>query len=442
MSALRSLEALPAPDIVATSALTTTSGEPRVAVHRSYVPDNVGDKVAGAWARGRDGSLADFRTEKDVRSLRLPEGATVSYVYSLPPELRERLAVAVTDLMRSVTHLGWGIDQVVGNAHISDAPTEGERWTPSKLGSMHLRAPTKGTLAALEARHQAFLGRLPGDDLLVPVPPLSAFDRVRYGRADAVEPRPFLAFRIVEPETGDRLALDPVRRTRDVSAWLRNKVGELTSGWEFGDSGELVHGHPAPEQHGGTPETRFAYLPIPTIAPYGKGQARRATDIARVILAAPRGKEVELLWLENQLLGESLRWDDRDVAVLEFLPAQDAVLQWYANREKGARTWTTITPVVLPGLDDRAGAKTEKLLRRAFAHAGFSTEVVNQLELDWSKTGFFGGIQHADRYLAPDKVSGPQYHVRVTFPSEVHGPIAVGSGRYRGLGTFIAERSP
>ena len=435
---LRWLERLAPPHVVASEPLKHRDGTPRVAGHRGYVPDNVGDKAAAAWARGRDGDLASFRTEKDVRSLMLPDEACVAYEYTADTTEANAHLSTLTDMMRSVTHLGWGIDQVAGDAQIDGTPPPGERWEPRRMGEVDLRAPRTGTLDALEARHKAFLGRLPGDDMLIPVPPLSTFERVRYGRASEVERRPFIAFRIVEPSTGDRLAIDPARHARDVAAWLRNRVGQLTQGWEFGDERVLVHGHTDVDKHGGSPDTRFAYLPLPTIAPWGKDKPLRSTDIARVMLVGPASKEVELLWLEQQLLGECLSWQGRDKAMLEFLPAQDNVLRNYTGGDRGSTTWTTVTPVVLPGLDGRSEAKTEKLLRKAFLHAGYPPEVVERLDLTWSKPGFFPGVAHADRHLAPDKVTGPQYHVRATFPEPVLGPIAIGSGRYRGLGTFVA----
>ena len=34
---------------------------------------------------------------------------------------------------------------------------------------------------------------------------------------------------------------------------------------------------------------------------------------------------------------------------------------------------------------------------------------------------------------------GAMYHVTVTFPHPVSGPLAIGAGRYRGLGLFACE---
>ena len=60
-AALRWLERQAPPLIVA------PLGESSRLKYRLYVPDNVGDKVAASWSRGWDASLAEYRTEKDVR---------------------------------------------------------------------------------------------------------------------------------------------------------------------------------------------------------------------------------------------------------------------------------------------------------------------------------------------------------------------------------------
>src|SRR5687768_1495170 len=62
-----------------------TAGVPSNTRYRLYVPDNVADKVAKSWSSGREGTLADYRTEKDVRPTRLVDGDSVHYLYRLPP---------------------------------------------------------------------------------------------------------------------------------------------------------------------------------------------------------------------------------------------------------------------------------------------------------------------------------------------------------------------
>ena len=79
----------------------------------------------------------------------------------------------------------------------------------------------------------------------------------------------------------------------------------------------------------------------------------------------------------------------------------------------------------------------EELIRKAFRQAGYSSELVEQTELDWREVGFCRGVELASRYLPPDNLNGsPRIHVRIRFPTAIRGPIAVGSGRFRGFGLF------
>jgi len=106
-AAIRWLETLPPPRIIAAPAVSASQP------YRLYVPDNVADKVAAAWSRGHDASIADYRTEKDVLPA-LIDGEAVHYLYALPAASttwREFVDV-LTTAARSITHLGWGIDMV------------------------------------------------------------------------------------------------------------------------------------------------------------------------------------------------------------------------------------------------------------------------------------------------------------------------------------------
>jgi len=74
----------------------------------------------------------------------------------------------------------------------------------------------------------------------------------------------------------------------------------------------------------------------------------------------------------------------------------------------------------------------ERLLRKALRQAGFSDELVNHAEL-------------ASHYRRPQNIhEAPVCHVRIRWrdaqgwPRSVPGPLAMGSGRFRGLGLFVA----
>lgn len=222
---------------------------------------------------------------------------------------------------------------------------------------------------------------------------------------------------------------EPTRRARDVAAWLRHAVSEICDSWPYGSIEAVVHGHGATS----TPQSieRFSYLPLPTISP------RRVEGIARVIVAASPTLEAELSWVRARLGGQELVWNQQPVALLEPLPLGDAVVQRYIA---ASDRWSTVTPVILPGHDDRSAKKAERLLRRAFLQAGFEHEVVEGIqELEWRKVGFRPGVALASHYLPPDKIHGPLFHVRVRFSRPYAGPIAVGAGRHRGMGIFATE---
>ncbi len=426
IEALRWLERQPSPEIFAPSARQASTS------YLLFVPDNIGDQVARRWSMGTDVSLASIKTEKVIRPMHL-QGEAIHYVYRQPEGLETHLS-SLRTAARSITHLGWGIDMVVGDAGTAVNVPEGERWIPGRQGGPALRRPVPGTLDALERKHAQFLRRLEGG-VFHPVTPLSSFTIEPYARAAGPIPRPLAAFRLLEPITGDRLSLDPRRRTRDVAAWTRHAVAEVCQGWPYGPAEELVHGHGDPL----TPRrssARFSFLPLPTINP----RLDRVEGIARVVIAAPHGLEDQLEWVRVRLAGHDLSWQGETVAFLEPLPASDWVLRRYAA---ASDHWSTITPVVLPGHDERSPRKAESLLRKAFLHAGFEPETVASItELEWRKVGFRAGLDHASRYRAPDKIAGPQFHLRVRFEKPVAGPLAIGSGRFRGLGVFAVHAPP
>jgi CRISPR-associated protein Csb2 len=422
VTALTWLERQPPPEIVAPSAIETA------APYRIYVPDNLGDDVARAWSKGNDASLAKYRTEKDVRPMRL-HGEAVHYVFHSDDDMESYFPVLCT-AARSMTHLGWGIDMVAGDADRGTEGITGERWIPGKPGGRTLRCAISGTLRALERRHAQFIRRLEGG-VFHPVSPLATFAVHPYARPADLAPRPFAAFRLLDPQRGKLRMYEPTHRARDVAAWLRHAVSDACSGWPFGPTGVVVHGHAAVP--GAQPVARFSFLPLPTISPL------RVEGITRVILSAAPSLHHELSWVSARLAGQELVWKQQPVALLEPLPPTDAVVQRYVA---ASDRWSTVTPVVLPGHDDRSATKAEHLLRRAFLQAGFETEIVSGIqELEWRQVGFRPGVDLASRYLPPDKVHGPLFHVRVRFSSPHTGPIAIGSGRHRGMGIFATEDS-
>jgi CRISPR-associated protein Csb2 len=157
-----------------------------------------------------------------------------------------------------------------------------------------------------------------------------------------------------------------------------------------------------------------------------------------VLIVAPPGFQDRIDWIRRRMPGQDLVATDGEVkGLLNMLPTKDWVLLRYTQ---SAQTWSTVTPVVWPGHDDRDANKAEAILRKAFVQAGLAPELVADIqELEWRTVGFRAGVDLAHRYQRPDHMKGRTYHVRVRFSHPVQGPLAVGAGRYRGFGLFAAE---
>jgi len=428
--------------------------------YRMYVPNNSGDLMTAAWARGdTETSMAKFRVEKDVRATNLND-ETVRFLFSLTEGACPYFEVLQT-AARSVTHLGWGIDMVAGNAELLNeaeaAELKGALWQPSQdARRAAIRVPMAGTLDALLSRHRLFLERITPDGFQ-PVPPLSAFCLIGYRHAMESAARPFAAFGLLKPDASGMRSFDSLRRTRDVAGMLRHAAAEVagSQGWSDEQVNVFVHGKTADGAKaagGATSPDRFQYLPLPTI----NHVLGRVESIRRVLIAAPAHCGQHVAWARRALAGAELVNHAGAAALLTILPNSDWVLQQYTG---ASRTWATVTPVILPGYDDpghlrrklkdcrdaetqrrylaRLDARVEELLRKALRQAGYSTELIERAELDWRDVGFRPGVALASRYLPPENLDhAPRVHVKIRFSTAVLGPLAIGSGRFRGFGLF------
>ncbi|MBA4192707.1 MAG: type I-U CRISPR-associated protein Cas5/Cas6 [Planctomycetaceae bacterium] len=435
------------PSIVTPGVATETFG------YRMYVPNNSGDLMTAAWARGdTETSMAKFRVEKDVRPSRLrvkdEEPTSLHFLYPVTDSEIEKHRETLISAARSITHLGWGVDMVAGNAAViteeeaSKLTRDGERWQPVTANSgtpTQLRVPRSGTLQALIEKHDKFLNRLSNDGFR-PVPPLTAFNTVGYRRETDPVAKSWVAFRINSVSPDDRPpAFETARRCRDVAAWVRHATGIVCGGWPFeGDHpvASFVHGHNATDDTrqltDDRADQRFMFLPLPTI----NSTLHRVESIRRVLIAAPPGFQDQIDWLRRRLSGQELVTTDGEVKGLLNELTPDWVVRQYTSV---SRVWSTVTPVILHRHDTHDAAVMESLIRQALRNAGLTEELTKQAEIEWRNVGFRAGVDLATRYVLADRMTGPRYHVRVRFPYPIPGPLAVGAGRYRGFGLFAAE---
>ena len=478
---LRWMERQPPPLIIA------AHGEPALVKYRLYVPDNVGDKVAASWSRGRDATIADYRTEKEVRPIHLArDGDAVHYLWPLsdPDPEFERHGEVLLAAARSITHLGWGVDMVAACASVISAEDEdklqGERWRPTgDAAATGLRVPIKGTLDDLVARYSAFLGRVRQDGFH-PVPPLSTFSVAGYSRSTDPPQRPFAAFSLLKPDASGFRPFGAIQHTVTVAAMMRHAASgkDMTQalGWPAEKVAGFVlgHGESPGEPHTPVPGPRLAFIPLPSIEPRGSGRAEAVGSVRRALMTVFGGDASgDILRLARLLSGAELIAEGQasPVAWLSRIPNSDRVLRRYIDHSP---TWATVTPVILPGYDDprklrrrlfaskeqgpghpdelgqkqmleKLDSRIDFLLRKAIRQAGYSQELAKAAEIEWRGVGFWPGTDLAVRYNYPEKLRRfRRVHVRIAWrdasgrPLAMPGPICLGGGRFHGLGLFAS----
>ena len=152
---------------------------------------------------------------------------------SLPAPRNDRRSWRTTSrnppVRSPITHLGWGIDQVVADATLIDqgftAPDWGAVAAAYTSGATAAAVHCCGSLAALMKRHVQFLNRLQGG--WTPVSPLSAFDQVPYRRETDPVPRPQAVLRLVDGNE-DAVAYSHARLV-DIAGMVRHAAIEVIS---------------------------------------------------------------------------------------------------------------------------------------------------------------------------------------------------------------------
>ncbi len=301
------------------------------------------------------------------------------------------------------------------------------------------------------------------DDGFRPVRPLACFDVVNYhsptveGLPDAV--RPMVAFEIhrtIDDQESSPAGkskfrpFHPVRQVATVAGMFRHATAKVARemGMPEAQVVEQIEGHGGGKGGQATTPFRFQFLPLPSLTPVG------VSGIRRLIMVGPSGSNMAPF--RQRLNGVELidGRTQRSVAMLSYIPTSDKQLSPFIGP---STTWTTVTPVILPGYDDpaklrrklNAGASADvqkqllsrlhdrvlELIWKAFGHAGWTSDALAGVEVEYRNVGFMRGLELANCYELPPH-DAPRYHLRVRFPRPVRGPLAIGGGRHRGLGLF------
>jgi CRISPR-associated protein Csb2 len=203
---------------------------------------------------------------------------------------------------------------------------------------------------------------------------------------------------------------------------------------------------------------QYSYIPLPSI-----GHAHSDGLVRNVMVAAPVGMENELSYLAEQLDGQVLEPEHdgalceaefspllrRRVELRKFEPPRGKFIQTHYLNEPAfgrspSKTWQSVTPVILPGHNDKKAGKTIKLIQAALQQAGIETPC----DFTWQAIPFFKNCLSAHKYDRSGRHVGyhrPTHlkdltavHVQLDFHFPVQGPLAIGPGRHCGFGLMAA----
>lgn len=440
-SALAWLQKLDAPIIIAPRSKTGR------AIIR-HVPNNDGDRKPHRQER-----LTSKPTIPTLMLLRADEKAEVHYLWDIDGRADVPLD-GIRHAARSLTALGWGVDMAfadampVSEAEIPNLP--GVRWYP-KPGVWRdegmLRVATcdanlqECTLSDLKHCHQTAIARIEHGEPLHTVDKPRVFDRVFYTSVERPIGRPRVVFKL---ESGghppfsyrQRKLIHIAGMVRHLAIEAMNVSPPTGLGNDWVETYIAGHMPPGAQEH-----RQLSYLPLPSI-----GHVHTDPGVRRIMIVAPPGDDAWLDHVARHLAGQMLkplRGDEfagRDPPLL--VPVrQDNIARFYT---RAANAWASVTPVILPGHDDRRPEKTRKLIEKALAQSG----IEQACEFEWSAFSRFPKSLSAHKYdkqkkpvgyIRPDHLqTETAVHIMLRFNKDarVPGPLAIGAGRHCGLGVL------
>jgi len=438
-AAFRWLESLPPPVIAAPARRPG-----RAVVH--YVPNNDLDAKAGDPRR-----TSEIRAPKRRQPILLEDGQPILYVWPVAEDSSHAARIAA--LAERLHTLGHGIDAACARAELTDRDTAEARLA-GHGGAVHRPSdglagpgdplrPVPGSLDSLHARHAAQAGQFqaqgrgrtrvvafqrPPKPVCAPVayaaPPRRLLFDLRAGDGNAFAPWPLARTAALVTEVRDAAA---ARLARALPAEA-TRVERLLVGRGAGEADKAQ---------------RPRLLPLPSL---GDPHTNRA--IRRLLVEVPPDCPLDPRDIAWAFTGLAVEVDENGVVGAQLVPADDrSMLRHYgvaaADAVGDARLWRTVTPVVLPparlsgprlsgGARAAVEAEAAAALRQALRHAGLLQGVagVRVQREPWNRHG-----ERADRFAEGTRfIPARLWHAEVRFAAPVAGPLAVGDGRYLGLG--------
>jgi CRISPR-associated protein Csb2 len=428
-----------------------------------YMPNNDSDRIEGDPLR-----MSKIRTATKVfRPYCFDAAVPFVYAWPLAGEAGDHgHASAICSLAEHLYQLGRGIDmawawgQVLDDRELDDllAKHPGRLFRPS-AGRSRTTLPSHclGSLESIERRYRAFGERFVKDGKTVNVvfrrPPRPRFQPISY---DSPPSRQLYELR--DPTAEAAFAPWPLARVSVLVVRLRDGAVERLNGKLPRRKAEIERvlvGRKPDGTNDGPPEDRVRIIPLPSI-----GHVHADREIRRVLVEAPP---------TCPLRADDVHWafSGLDVADVETGEIQavlirtddEGLLRHYGLEDDVRhRVWRTVTPAALPegarrrridparkrdeakagreraGEEARAAAAVCQALRHAGVRMGVEAFRVQREPFDANGArveAFAGGTRFAKDRL---------WHVEVAFEAPISGPLAIGDGRFLGLGVLAPLR--
>lgn len=426
-TAFQWLERLPAPTILTPKA---ASG-PTVLLQG---PPNDLD----AWVR-KKGKGVNLLGQKQISPTFILNDQPIWYLWELPSDVVPAHFPTVADAAARLYSLGLGIDPAYAAVHLlpDDAvvglsAAEGvERWNPHSGGPQgtRYRVPQRGSFDSSEEVHQEKLREMSRDGRRnrAKFAKRPRFGRIVYRKENDTRSHWVLM------SLQDRDGKEVVVAQHDVctiSAMVRHEVMELAK-LEGVDPEKISTYFRGAVEYGS--HHRLSYIPLPSV-----GRTFSDGMVRRILLAEPVGArdpdfERIVYRLGIRRGNEPLRSERGRMSF--FLGPCSAKKAWHYTRK--AQVWESVTPVILSDCGTTTRDKM-RAFRRALHHAGYSG-VVENFELrrsPWSRTSYDTHAYSTPEYLRRGDRS--RFFAKIWMTGEVSGPVAVGDGRFVGIGVFRA----
>lgn len=414
--AMRHLESLPTPVIYAPEFESMSPV-------KSAVPNNDGDRVLDLFTKGMN-AKARQKARKlltvRLRSSRSFKGVVV-YEWEASTETAKYLSTLET-IASSVSAVGQGIDVAIAHAEIveSTARPKGIKFTPSSAGRRKLKIPYPGVFEVLELRHQQFRSRV--SKMMREVEP--AHKQSGYQSELDLPPIRLNSFALRDIE--DRTLVIKGTRTVEIVTMVRQALigAARRAGFSTEEIAEFI---------GYRGLRRIQIQPLPNVG------YRYADGLVRRVMLTADGSFNEEIWQEimSRLAGEELVPEGacKPIGALSpILGQSDTIISKYCGE---ATTWTTATPVVLPGHDFRRGKPCpERIVGRLLKHANISETMVVSVTVE--PVARLRGCDLPMQYQRPNHLANyPCRHMSIQWGNSVNGPVSLGAGTGYGLGLFM-----